>query len=74
MPRSHSGQPDAGSGYELYFPSLYSAVPALSFPCDAEGAVSLDSLSERLRGNYLCARSLMGRAYAAPTVRAWMAR
>jgi hypothetical protein len=54
--------------FELHFPSLTLARAALSFPCDARGAVPLDRLSERARNNYLYARALMGRDYGTPTV------
>jgi hypothetical protein len=58
----------AHAAYELHFPSLSLSCCALSFPCDACGAVPLDTLSERVRNNYLFARALMGRDYGAPTV------
>jgi hypothetical protein len=70
MTRTHFKQPPADPGFELYFPSLSLARPALSFPCSASGAVPLDSLSERARNNYRHARALMGCDYATPTVRA----
>jgi len=57
-------------GFELLFPSLFFARPALSFPCDARGVVELDALSERSRNNYLLARALTGCDYAWPSVRA----
>jgi hypothetical protein len=57
-------------GFELLFPSLFFARPALSFPCDARGVVELDALSERARNNYLLARALTGCDYAWPSVRA----
>jgi hypothetical protein len=54
--------------FELRFPSLCNAGRALSFPCDASGAVALDGLSERARTNYLYARAMMGRDYGWPSV------
>ncbi len=42
--------------------------PSLSFPCDEQGQVPLDSLSERSRDNYLLARALVGRNYHRPKV------
>jgi|KBSMisStandDraft_5_1062788.scaffolds.fasta_scaffold3546747_2 hypothetical protein len=56
--------------FELHFPSFSPSTPALSFPCDAGGAVWLDTLSERARKNYFFARALMGRDYGMPTVQA----
>jgi hypothetical protein len=56
--------------YEVRFQSLFNRGRALSFPCDAEGHVMLDSLSCHARDNYLYARAAVGREYAFPTVRA----
>lgn len=58
------GAPD----YELRFESLFQAGRALAFPCDAQGGVRLDALSERARQNYLFARAVVGREYATPIV------
>jgi len=55
--------------YELRFESLFQAGRALAFPCDAQGGVSLDSLSDRARQNYLFARAVVGREFATPVVR-----
>ncbi|MFG6440573.1 hypothetical protein [Roseateles sp. LKC17W] len=54
--------------YELRFESLFQAGRALAFPCDAQGGVLLDALSEQARQNYLFARAVVGRDYAAPIV------
>ena len=54
--------------YEIRFQSLFSEGRALSFPCDAEGHVRLDALSERARGNYMHAQALVGREFATPSV------
>jgi hypothetical protein len=53
--------PDA---FELRFQSLFHQGRAMSFPCDAEGHVDLDALSERARENYFYARAVVGREYA----------
>jgi hypothetical protein len=53
---------------QIRFASLFRPGRALSFPCDAEGHVDLDTLSEQARSNYLIARALVGRDYAAPRV------
>lgn len=55
-------------GYELRFESLFHAGRALAFPCDSQGSVRLDALSERARQNYLFARAVVGREYATPIV------
>jgi hypothetical protein len=63
-----SPQASPQTAFELRFPSLCSAGRALSFPCDANGTVQLDALSERAMANYLYARALMGRDYGWPSV------
>ena len=54
--------------FELRFQSLFHQGRALSFPCDAQGHVHLDALSERARENYLYARAVVGREYSVPVV------
>ena len=54
--------------YELRFESLFQAGRALAFPCDAQGGVRMDALSERARQNYLFARAVVGRDFASPIV------
>lgn len=54
--------------YELRFRSLFNEGRALAFPCDAGGHVELDRLSDRARNNYLYARAVVGREFAAPAV------
>lgn len=58
----------AAQHYALRFNSLFDPGRALSFPCDADGHVDLDSLSDASRQNYLAARALMGRDYSFPAV------
>ena len=65
---------DSGSGpssiaaYVLRFQSLFHEGRALAFPCDAQGHVDMDALSDRARGNYLYARAVVGREFATPAV------
>jgi len=54
--------------YELRFESLFQAGRALAFPCDAQGGVLLDDLSDRALQNYLFARAVVGREFASPIV------
>jgi len=54
--------------YELRFESLFQAGRALAFPCDAQGGVLLDGLSDRALQNYLFARAVVGREFASPIV------
>lgn len=55
--------------YEVRFQSLFNEGRALAFPCDAQGRVPLDALSDRARENYLYARAVVGREFAMPSVR-----
>jgi hypothetical protein len=55
-------------GFELRFTSLFQEGRGYAFPCDAQGHVDLDSLSERARANYFFARSVIGREVTMPAV------
>jgi hypothetical protein len=57
------------AGYELRFQSLFDEGRAYAFPCDAQGYVDMDSLSEKARQNYLYARAVIGREVTMPSVR-----
>jgi hypothetical protein len=57
------------SRFELLFQSLFDEGRGYAFPCDADGRVDLDGLSDRLRTNYLFARALIGRDFSLPAVR-----
>ena len=46
--------------FELRYRSLSPLRCGYAFPCDAEGRVDLDRLSERARGNYFYARAAVG--------------
>jgi hypothetical protein len=48
------------SRFELRYRSLSPLRCGYAFPCDADGRVDLDRLSERARGNYLYARAAVG--------------
>jgi glycine cleavage system protein P-like pyridoxal-binding family len=56
------------SAHHLRFASLLHPGRGVSVPCDANGEVDMNDLSERLRNAYLGARALVGREYAWPTV------
>lgn len=58
------------AGYELCFHSLLATESALSFPCDAHGRVDMDALSDRARADYLYARTVIGRVFRPPAIRA----
>ena len=57
-----------GATYELRFRSLFNDGRALAFPCDAQGFVDENGLSEQARRNYLRARKVIGKDWAAPQV------
>ena len=56
--------------YELRFLNLFSRGCGYAFPCDAEGHVQIDELSDRGRSSYFYARALVGNEFASPTVAA----
>jgi hypothetical protein len=64
----HSDERSA-RGFELRFDDLFVAGRGFAFPCDAQGRVDLDALSDHARENYLYARALVGRVTALPVVR-----
>lgn len=66
MDAHHALPPDCG--YEMRFRSLFQEGRALSFPCDAQGRVPLDALSEKARTNYFYARAVIGREFFLPEV------
>jgi hypothetical protein len=47
--------------FELRYRSLSAHRCGYAFPCDAQGRVNLDELSERARDNYFYARAMVGR-------------
>ncbi len=53
----------------LHFEPLTAGDAGLDVPCDPHGRVGLDALGEKLRNDYFFARTLIGRLFAAPTVR-----
>jgi hypothetical protein len=54
--------------FELRFQSLFQEGRAFSFPCDEQGRVDIDSLSQKARLNYFYARTVIGREFAMPAV------
>jgi len=65
---AHAAPRSRESSHYLFFGGLFDTVRSLSFPCDERGRVTLDSLSERARNNYLFARTVVGRDYTVPVV------
>jgi len=56
------------AGFEIRFLSLFKEGRWFAFPCDSAGRVDMDTLSEAGRSNYLFARAMVGREFAAPAV------
>jgi hypothetical protein len=56
------------SDFQLCFRSLFQSGRGFSFPCDPQGRVDLDQLSDKARNNYLFARAMVGRDLAVPAV------
>ena len=54
--------------FELRFQSLFDSGRGYVFPCDCEGHVDLNSMSDRARDNYLFARAMVGRNFTVPAV------
>ena len=54
--------------FELRFQSLSSHGRGFVFPCDAQGQVPLNDLSDRLRDNYFYARAVVGNELGWPVV------
>ena len=54
--------------FQLRYLSLFDSGRGYAFPCDPEGHVDLDQLSDRARNNYLYARAMVGRELAVPAV------
>jgi hypothetical protein len=56
------------SSFRLCFRSLFDPGRWFAFPCDENGRVDPDELSERARSNYLYARAMVSRQFAVPAV------
>ncbi|MGM9488301.1 hypothetical protein [Ideonella sp. YS5] len=66
---THLNSPSQNAQFHIRFRSLFNEGRALAFPCNAQGQVDIDGLSERGRHNYLFARAMVGREFATPNVR-----
>ena len=54
--------------YELRFQSLFHTGRALTFPCDRQGEVQWDAMTDGVRASFLRAQGGVGREYASPAV------
>ncbi len=59
---------NASHAFQLRFQSLFNSGRGFAFPCDPQGRVDLDGMSERARNNYFYARAMVGRELAVPQV------
>ena len=64
----HQINAERNGQFEIRFQSLFHEGRGMVFPCDAEGQVNMDVLSERGRCNYLFARAMVGREFASPSL------
>ena len=58
----------SNSAFELRFRHLFRPGRAFAFPCDAEGKVNLDAMSERCRNSYFYVRTVVGSEVDVPRV------
>ena len=58
------------AGYELRFSGLFNRGRGYAFPCDAQGHVDIDELTDQARINYFYARAVVGTELSAPIVAA----
>ena len=58
--------------FQLCFRSLFHSGRGYAFPCDPQGQVDLDRMSENARNNYFYARAMVGRELSAPAVESAM--
>jgi hypothetical protein len=54
--------------YELRFMGLSNGRRDYAFPCDKQGQVDIDRLTDRDRTNYFYARTVVGKELSAPTI------
>ena len=58
----------SSSQFQLCFRSLFHEGRGYAFPCDPQGQVDLDGMSERARNNYFYARAMVGKELSVPAV------
>ena len=59
---------ESSGRFRLCFRSLFDHGRGYAFPCDCNGLVVLDELSERVRDNYFYARAMVGRELTVPAI------
>jgi hypothetical protein len=68
MPANPISAAESIACYELRFQSLFHSGRALAFPCDRQGEVHWDTMTEGARANFLRAQGSVGREFASPAV------
>ena len=63
-----SNQSSPAARYQLRYQSLKRQEKVLAFPCDAQGRVEMNNLSDMARNDYLYARAVVDFEFARPTV------
>lgn len=58
----------SSNAFQLCFRSLFHSGRGYAFPCDPQGQVDLDGMSEKARNNYFYCRAMVGRELTAPAV------
>ena len=59
---------ESSTQFQLRFRSLFDPGRGYVFPCDQQGQVDMNGLSEKARNNYLYARAMVGRELSTPAV------
>jgi hypothetical protein len=63
-----SAAPADTTRYELRFAGLFDRGRGYVFPCDPQGTVDMNAMTERARANYLFARAMVGNELCSPIV------
>jgi hypothetical protein len=66
-PGAQEGSTDT-TRYELRFAGLFDRGRGYVFPCDPQGTVDMNAMTERARANYLFARAMVGNELCSPIV------
>ena len=59
---------ESSTQFQLRFQSLFDPGRGFAFPCDRDGHVDMNHMSERARNNYFYARAMIGREVGTPSI------
>ena len=65
---AQSAASPSAAGFRLHFRPLPPASRDYAVPCDAQGQVDLDALTDQARLDYFFARTVIGRQFAMPAL------